>query len=419
MLPLINMKTTFFICALLISINVFAQNKSTECSDMEVYDVSMGMCMPLPMKDMPMTMLMIHGNGFLAGINESGPRGRNTFAAPNMFMGDLGTSIGDRHYVNLDFMGTVERWSIPDQGYPELLQIGEENNQGIPYLDAQHPHSSPIMGLTLSDTISFGGDKNHIKIFIAPRGEATDGPVAFMHRVTGMINPDAPLGHHIGQDVGHITSTVIGESLKIGATGFEASTYHGAEPKPQNVDLPIGNLDSYSFRLIEEFSPKFIAMASYAYVSNPELNNPDITFENRFSASIYNSFSIFHDWSFDNTLIWGSVSNYDHASTLTSFAEEFLFKGIAPRIWGRIEVLQRTPNELQIQTSADANAGQWVTAITFGYTHRVANWESAEVGIGGSVTTDFLPQSYQGAYGGNPWTGKLFVQVSGMKMLNL
>src|SRR6185437_3841264 len=82
-----------------------------------------------------------------------GPRGREAFSAPNMFMADLGSSVGDRQYFNVDLMGTFERWTFPHDGTPELLQIGARQADGIPFLDAQHPHSSPIMGLTLSDTI--------------------------------------------------------------------------------------------------------------------------------------------------------------------------------------------------------------------------------------------------------------------------
>ncbi|MDR3606281.1 MAG: hypothetical protein P4M08_02745 [Oligoflexia bacterium] len=389
---------------------------SADCSDMETWDVSMGMCMPLSMAGMPMKMLMLHGNAFATGITESGPRGRTDFAAPNMFMADLGTSIGDSHYLNLDYMGTFERWTIPYQGYPELLQIGETNSQGAPFMDAQHPHSSPVMGLTLSDTISFGVEKNSLKLFFAPRGEATDGPIAFMHRVTGMVNPDAPLGHHIGQDVGHISSTVIGASLRLGNTRIEASTYHGAEPEPDNVDLPIGTPDSVSLRLIEEFSPTFMGMVSVARVNAPEPDQPDVAFENRYSASVYWQKPLSSEWTFYDTLIYGLVTQYDHADYLSSFSEEFLFKGDHPRIWGRIEVLQRTPSELEIVGPSNPNSGEWVTALTVGYTHKVASWGGVELGVGGSVTKDILPSDFIGAYGGNPWTGKVFLQLSGMGM---
>jgi len=380
----------------------------------------MGMCMPLPMKEMPMAMLMVHGNGFGVYASEQGPRGRDAVYSTSMFMTDVGKSIGDTHYLNLDFMGTFEKWTVPGNGYPELLQIGEDQANGRPFLDAQHPHSSPVMGLTLSDTIRIRtNEKDYLKLFFAPRGETTDGPVAFMHRPTGLVNPDAPLGHHIGQDVGHVTSTVIGGSLKLGATRFEASGFHGAEPEPTRVDLPLGAPDSFGVRLIEEITSAFTVMASFAYVNAPEPDDPDISYEFRYSASAYGQFPIFRDWMFYDALIYGSVTRYDHASLLNSFAEEFLFEGDRPRIWGRVEVLQRTPSELQVASVANPNTGRWVAALTLGYTHRLTDFSGVELGLGGSVTKDLLPSAFTGTYGGDPWSGKVFLQLGGMGMWDL
>jgi hypothetical protein len=389
-----------------------------DCSDMEVWEVGMGMCMPLPMAGMPMKMLMLHGNAFAVGITESGPRGRTDFAAPNMFMADLGTSIGDTQYLNLDYMGSIERWTFPYRGYPELLQTGESNSQGTPFLDAQHPHNSPVMGLTLSDTIRLNNNsKNSVKLFFAPRGESTDGPVAFMHRPTGMINPDAPLGHHIAQDVGHISSTVLGGLLNVGTTRLEASAFNGTEPNPDAVDLTLGTLDSFAARIIEGFSPHVTAMASVAYVKNPEPNAPDISFEYRYSASLYTQFPIWDGWKLHNTLIFGLITNYDHASTLSSMGEEFLLRGEHPRYWGRIEALQRTAEELEIPTVQNQNDGEWVEAVTLGYTHAIAKWTGAELGLGTSVTMDILPSDFSEAYGSHtPMTGKVFLQFGGMRM---
>ncbi len=391
---------------------------AANCSDMEYLDIAMGMCMPLAMPGMPMRMLMVHGNAFLVGTTESGPRGKREITAPDMFMADLGTSIGDRHYLNLDFMGTLEKWVYPDFGYPELLQIGEDRQNGTPFIDAQHPHSTPIMGLTLSDTISFGHEKDNLKVSFAPRGESTDGPIAFMHRPTGMVNPDAPLGHHIGQDVGHVSSTVFAASLKSGGFHFEASTFHGAEPSPTAVDLPIQNPDSFAFRVIEEFSDNWLAMASFAQITNPEPEDPGVTSEQRYSASVYYNREIAPGWKFYDMLVWGLVTHYDNTSTLTSFGEEFLFRGDRPRIWGRIEVLQRTAGELEI-AGLSANDPHWVTALTLGYTHRLASFFDMELGLGGSGTVDLLPGDFKSAYGGTPWTGRVFLQLGGMGMWNL
>lgn len=388
-----------------------------DCSEMQLWDYEMGMCMPTPMPEMPMTMVMVHGNAFGVGITEQGPRGRREITSQNMIMADIGRQFGDSHYVNLDVMATIEKWTFPENGYPELLQIGETNSQGVPYLDAQHPHNSPIMGLTLSDTIRLGASGNSLKLFFAPRGSSTDGPIPFMHRPTGMANPDAPLGHHIGQDVGHISSTVIGGSIKLSQLRIEASAFNGTEPVPTEVSLPFGAPSSGALRLIYEFTPKFQAMASIAYVRDPEPLQPDIPFEVRHSLSAYFQHAVFGEWMLHHAFIHGAVSNYDRASMLNSFDYEFWLHDDHHRLWGRAELLQRTPAELQVGAS-DPNGGQWVAALTLGATHRFLTVAGVDLSAGISGTKDLLPAEFIGAYGGNPWTGKIFVQLSGMGMWN-
>lgn len=389
-----------------------------DCGAMEVWDYSMAMCMPLPMADMPMSMVMLHGNAFAVQSARKSDRGRDAFAVPNMIMADVGTSVGDNHYVNLDLMATLEKWTFPKEGYPELLQIGESNEDELPFIDAQHPHSSPIMGLTLSDTISLGRGKDHVKIWFAPRGEATEGPIAFMHRPTGMVNPDAPLGHHIGQDVGHITSTVIGGALRLGETTIELSTFNGREPEPTKVDLPVGAPNSYAMRLTRQFGDHLYAMASASYVKEPEHHDPDLDHINRYSASIYGDKTYDSGWACHHAFIWGLVNGYDHASALNSFAMEFWMSREAANFFGRLEHLQRTPNELLVAAS-DPDDGRWVSALTLGYTHEIASWEGSSVGLGGSLTKDILPSEYRASYGDEALTGRLFLRVTGMRMWEL
>ncbi len=388
------------------------------CSQMEIWDYAIGMCAPLAMKGMPMTMLMLHYNSFLAQTFEEGARGRDGFTIPNMMMADLGTTLNDSHFVNLDVMATVERWTFPKAGYPELIQIGEENQNHEPYLDAQHPHSSPFMGITLSDTISLESGKDHFKIWFSPLGPSTDGPAAFMHRATGMVNPDAPLGHHIGQDVGHITSTVLGASVRLSGTTVEASTFNGTEPEPTKVDLPLGVLNSFAARLTQEITSHHAIMASAAYVKNPELHDSGVDHVWRYSTSIYSDRQLENDWIIHNTFIYGLINFYDATSALNSFNEEIWLHQGHKNIFSRIEYLQRTSNELQIN-STTPNDPNWVTAITLGYTHELARWDGSNVSLGTSITKDFLPANYQNAYSGNPLAAKIFLQVGGMKMWNL
>ena len=203
--------------------------------------------------------------------------------------------------------------------------MGEENEHGVPFVDAQHPHSSPLMGLSLADVMSLSSTKLRLlRVWFAPRGESTDGPIAFMHRATGTVNPDAPLGHHIGQDVGHITSTVIGLSLTLPTTIIEASTFHGREPSPDAVDLPIGAPDSAAARVSQQLGRHYTLAASLAYVHDPEGTGATAPVL-RASVSAYARWDLPLDWRAYATLIWGGISNYDDAAWLDSITGEVLF----------------------------------------------------------------------------------------------
>lgn len=421
-----KLKLTYFIVFsyLFYSISVQAQMEHEshsqsmspkDCSDMMIWDFKTASCQPLAMSDMKMSMWMVHGNAFLVQDFSEAPRGRNNFSVPNMLMADSGTSFGGRHYFNLNLMLTFEKWTFPDKGYPELLQIGERDSNDKPYIDAQHPHSSPIMGITLSDTIRLGGDKENLKLFFAPRGQPTDGPIAFMHRSTGMINPDAPLGHHIGQDVSHITSTVWGASLGLGKTHYEISVFNGEEPEPTKVDLPLGKLNSFAARFIHEITENLYGMVSGSYLKDPEPHDPTLRKINRYSASLYYDKKFPSMWMFHNSLIFGQVHSYDHISKLRSFNEEFLLHSmeLPHNIWGRLEVLERGADELKITSS---NSIKWVQAITLGYTYDLWKNENYKVGIGSSITKNLIPSQFENDYGKDPLAGKIFIQLMGMKM---
>jgi hypothetical protein len=386
------------------------------CAANESWDNSMNMCMPSA-RSAGAGATLISGQFNVFGVFSvlQGPRGVDQFAAPNMCMLDVGRAVTPRQFFNLDLMGTTELWTYPRRGYPELLQIGEEQSDGQPYVDAQHPHTSPIMGLTLSDTVSLASSRT-LKLFFAPRGESTDGPIAFMHRDSARDDPDAPLGHHVGQDVGHISSTVLGAQLDLGQMILEASAFNGTEPNPTVVDLPLGSINSEALRVTYALSAEHRVMASVANVEQTDPQYPGTSSATRRSAALYDHFALTDLGLLDHTLVVGSITRHPTDSSLTSFLDEAVLQRGSSAVWGRIEVLQRLASELEIPTSP-APAGSvkhWVSAVTLGYTHWSSPYRNLQLGLGTSLTLDVVPGDWASAYGSRtPVTARLIVQLRG------
>jgi hypothetical protein len=385
------------------------------CAADESWDNAMSMCMPSAQSGTARTIVSGQFNVFGVFSDVPGPRGIEQFAAPNMFMLDAGRALGSRQFLNLDLMGTTELWTYPARGYPELLQIGEERSDGSPYIDAQHPHSSPIMGLTLSDMIALGSS-NTLKLFFAPRGESTDGPIAYMHRDSAQDDPDAPLGHHVGQDVGHISSTVLGAQLTLGPITVEASAFNGEEPQPTKVDLPLEPLDSEALRVTYAFQPDHRLMVSVAHVDQQDPTYPGTTSATRVSASLYDRFAL-HGWTLDHSFVVGHIARYPDGTSETSLLDEALWARGSSDVWGRIEILQRLASELEIPSAYPpygADDRRWVSALTLGYTHWTQLHRGLQFGLGTSLTLDVIPGDWAAVYGSRtPLTVRFIIQVRG------
>lgn len=380
-----------------------------QCSTGCEWNSTHGMCMP---SVGARTNLNFHVNQFLVTSSGSGPRGRNSVSAPNMWMLEADHQLTSRNTISVNWMGTTDKWSIPKSGYPLLLQTGEADAQGRPYIDAQHPHTSPIMGLTFSDIIQLDdAGKKKLTFFFAPRGEATAGPRAYMHRPSAEISPDAPLGHHL-QDVFHIASTVVGTRLKINNTELEASVFSGVEPSPGEVTLDMHKPDSYAFRATHDISDKVSVGGSYARVKAQDriesgYAEPETE---KVLAAWVTTRHLIGSGQLSNSVIVGSKSSV-HDGRLNSFLEEFVYELGKNKFFGRVELVQRTPEELNIEITDGRTGAQWVKPITFGYARTIYSSGSTSLDLGSSVTKTYLPKDFRSTYGGNPVQAKAFLKL--------
>jgi len=382
------------------------------CGPKSHWDEGMRMCMANGD-----TTLDFHLNQYLIGITETGPRGRTAFSAPNMFMLTFQQKIAKCNSVKVQWMGTTDKWSVPSSGTPELLQTGEANQAGVPYVDAQHPHSSPVMGLTFAEVHCFGKDgKNSFTISFSPRGEATAGPEAFMHRASAEGNQNAPLSHHL-QDVFHIMSTVLAAKLDIGKWTIEGSIFSGQEPSPAEVNLDMHRFDSYGVRVDRKLNDHFTIGTSLASVLEQNRVPLDQTPANSIRTTLIASWLYtnhpFRGGTINTSSIFGRGSEEGYA--LNSFLEELRMnfgEQERDRVFSRFEVLQRTPNQLEVHIVGDGKHPEWVKAFTLGYERNLGTRGGATFYGGTSITRSFVPTDFKATYGMNPLSAEIHLRVT-------
>ena len=137
----------------------------------------------------------LDADGALFGTfnRQGGRRGDTQFRSQNwlMLMGSRRLGVGT---FTATGMMTAEPFTVGPAGYLEIFQVGEAY-RGLPVTDHQHPHDL-VMQLSAAWRIALGRASS-FTVAGGPVGEATLGPVAFMHSPSAGENPTAPVSHHI------------------------------------------------------------------------------------------------------------------------------------------------------------------------------------------------------------------------------
>jgi hypothetical protein len=346
---------------------------------------------------------MLHGD-VVGGLNhQGGPRGTTTWAAENWAM-LMGTRPVGQGLLDLRVMGSLEPFTLPPGGTPQLFQTGE-TWQNVPLRDKQHPHDL-FMELAARYTW-VPTDKTSIFAYGALAGEPALGPVAFMHRPSSADNHWAPLGHHL-QDATHITYGVATVGARYDAFQLEGSLFNGREPDENRVGFDFGPLDSWSTRLSWVPGPNWTTQVSYGQLKSPEALVPgDI---HRTTASIQHVLPLPNAlWS--NALVWGQNREmHDGVQVLQSYAYESQVDWAARNhAYGRLELVDKTGLDLTPGTH-DHGANR-VLALTLGGIRDLDNSDMFDLGLGADATVYSLDGDTRAIYGDNPFSFKVYLRL--------
>jgi hypothetical protein len=244
-------------------------------------------------------------------------------------------------------------------------------------------------------------------IYAAPSGEPALGPVAFMHRVSAMDDPVAPLGHH-WQDATHISYGVVTTGLFTRRWKLEASAFNGREPDERRFLMDRPRIDSYSGRLTVSPGATWSATLGFGYLESPEALHPDEPVH-RVVASVMHGRALARDGLWSTTVVWGTNTHGGRSTHAVLVESEMVRR--RQTVFGRAEVSDRSGEDLSLAGVA-ADDRFRVGALSLGYILDVARTARFTSGLGARVTLNTVPARLEGPYGSrNPVGVLVFLRV--------
>jgi hypothetical protein len=343
-------------------------------------------------------MLMAHGHVDLIGDWQGGKRGDDKIFVAGMLMG-----MATRDFANgnaLQFKAMIS----PDplmgkRGYPLLLASGETANGTDRLIDRQHPHDF-FMELSGSYSVQLD-DKASAFLYAGLPGEPAFGPPAFMHRQSIDTSPEAPITHH-WLDSTHITFGVVTGGLIVDRVKLEASRFNGREPDQYRWNIETGPLDSTSVRLSWNPTTRLSLQGSWAHLEDPEQLEPGVN-QRRWTASGIYTRPMTNGW-WSSTLAWGRKTVEGHKDDAVALESSLNWKDWT--LFGRGEFTENR----ELVEGQDSPAYK-VGKVSLGLVRDFAIGGPFKLGMGGLYAKNFVPNSLEHLYGGDPGGAMAFVRL--------
>jgi hypothetical protein len=346
---------------------------------------------------------MLHGFADIVIDHEAGPRGDDKLFSPNMVM-LTGQHDFEKVTLGMRSMFSAEPFTVGNNGYPLLLQSGETGDGINPLIDRQHPHDF-FMELAFAGSYEF--KKNNSAFFyIGYPGDPALGPPVFMHRFTGMDNPQAPISHH-WLDATHITFGVATLGYIWNTFKIDGSIFTGREPDENRFNFDRPRNPSCSLRLSYNPIPALAFQVSGAHIVGPEQLEPNLNITRITASAMYQ-----HDFSFgpwQTLLAWGR--NYDQPGpTLDALlAESEIILVHKHTIFARLERVEK--EDLFLEDSPFYHQVFPVKKASIGYIYDFSTWHSIAWGFGVGANVSVVPEEIKGVYGGSPFSYLFFFRA--------
>jgi hypothetical protein len=352
---------------------------------------------------------MLMGHALLNGVHDwqEGPRGGEKNFVSGMFMGMARRGFANGDTLQLRAMLSPDPFMGKD-GYPLLLASGETADGTHELVDRQHPHDL-FMELSASYSHKLS-DRNSAFVYGGLPGEPAFGPPAFMHRLSIMDSPEAPISHH-WLDSMHISFGVLTAGYVHDHWKAEVSRFHGREPDQDRYNIETGALDSTAARLSWNPIPQLSLQASWADVHSPEQLAPEEN-QTRWSTSAIYTRHLGGDGWWSTTIAWGRRSS-DHVVLDAYVVESAIKPNDAWTVFARAE---RTQNDELLSNAIVPIGGQHgptytVAKLSIGAIRDFRIAGHLKIGVGGLYAFNFLPVGLEPLYAGDPKGAMVFARL--------
>jgi hypothetical protein len=356
-------------------------------------------------------MTMIHGSIFMRYNNQdifkSGSRGRSKIDAPNWVMAMTQRQVGKNGLFSVNTMFSLDPFLVGPGGYPLLYQTGE-SYKGKKLVDAQHPHDLfAELSVNYTQRVAKNAD---VSLSFGYPGEPALGPPVFMHRLSAMNDPDAPLSHHYA-DATHITFGVSTLGFRYKDVKLEGSIFTGREPDEYRYNFDPMRFDSYSLRLSYNPSKQWALQVSNGWIHSPENIEPQQNVD-RFTASAIYTKMLNDDSFIATTLVYGQNHYLDNGKTLPSVLLESNWQMHKTAVYGRYEYVQKDADELDLTGTYPLNPNFTINAVTLGVNRILATVKKTNLTAGIQSTLNVSPSELKTLYGSTPVGFEVYFRIS-------
>ena len=357
-------------------------------------------------------MYMLHGNVFVRytkqDVFDKGTRGDEKFGSTNWVMGMGQTKVGENGLFRFSAMLSLEALTVGGAGYPLLFQSGETWN-GQSLVDHQHPHDL-FSELSVSYKHAFSDDISGFVYFGYP-GEPALGPVAFMHRPSGIYNSNTPLGHH-WQDATHVTFGVATLGFQYKDFKIEGSLFTGTEPNEERYGFDEPRFNSQSVRLSYNPSENWSFQVSQGWLNDVHAIGPREDME-RTTASAIHALPFGKNKFLNTTAVWGynKIVGGHHPESHSFLLESALTLN-STSVYGRYEFVEKSAEYLLLNEDIYGHGKLYsINAVSLGVQQQLFKEWNTNFSAGIQGRLYFTPDEIAPVYGELPVGLQVYLRV--------